>query len=323
MQKWSCRKMDWLIRGFFILVVIGLFIRLWEYSRTLASLVLLLIFAITLNAIWEYSRLLASLVLLLTFAVTVSVFNGYRERRKDVNKTVQDVVARHAQALHVKKLQKARRDDYGNLLEEGWIKEKNYFHNSVIVPHLTKAFDQNAAKSYDSSSTASLIESAVADYERRHSLKDLDISRLTPYEFEAYCARLLKDAGWSARATQGSGDQGIDVIGERDGVKAVFQVKMYSSPVGNKAVQEVIAGKAFASADLAYVVSNTGYTPSAKDLANKSGVKLLHYSELSRLHPYSSTINTIDAGTKAYNLQKVRQQLIRVIASEVNSRLSR
>ena len=65
--------------------------------------------------------------------------------------------------------------------------------------------------------------------------------------------------------------------------KAVFQCKLYSSPVGNKAVQEALAGKAFESCDLAFVVSNADYTRAAIELASTTGVHLIHYSELSAL----------------------------------------
>lgn len=101
-------------------------------------------------------------------------------------------------------------------------------------------------------------------------------------DFEHYCADLLKANGWQAQVTQASGDQGIDIIAEYDGKKAVFQCKKYASPVGNKAVQEVIEGKQFCGASIAAVVSNASYTQSAKQLANTTGVYLLHHSELAQ-----------------------------------------
>jgi restriction system protein len=109
---------------------------------------------------------------------------------------------------------------------------------------------------------------------------------LSPTEFEAYCEQLLVNSGWQSTTTKASGDQGIDILATRDGLKAVFQCKKQSSPVGNKAVQEAIAGKSFASADYAFVVSNADFTPSARELAAKSGVHLLHYSSLSCLDQY-------------------------------------
>ncbi|MBI4842975.1 MAG: restriction endonuclease [Nitrospirae bacterium] len=74
----------------------------------------------------------------------------------------------------------------------------------------------------------------------------------------------------------------MDVIANRGNIKAVFQCKKYSKPVGNGAVQEVIAGKKFEKANIAAVVSNTSYTKSAKQLANVAGVHLMHYTELER-----------------------------------------
>ena len=63
----------------------------------------------------------------------------------------------------------------------------------------------------------------------------------------------------------------------------MFQCKLYSYPVGNAAVQEAISGKIWASADSAFVVSNADFTPSAKALAAKVGVHLVHYSMLKNL----------------------------------------
>lgn len=77
-----------------------------------------------------------------------------------------------------------------------------------------------------------------------------------------------------------SGDQGADVIAQRNGTKVVVQCKMYSLPVGNKAVQEAIAAKQHYLADEAWVVTNNTYTKSAKQLAISSGVKLLHHNRL-------------------------------------------
>jgi restriction system protein len=75
-------------------------------------------------------------------------------------------------------------------------------------------------------------------------------------------------------------------VATQEGKTAVGQCKKSSSPVGNKAVQEAIAGRTYASADLAFVVSNAGFTPAAKALASKSGIHLLHYTSLPDLGSY-------------------------------------
>ena len=103
---------------------------------------------------------------------------------------------------------------------------------------------------------------------------------LSPVAFEKRCAEILRMAGWSAATTKASGDQGIDVLARRDGQTLVLQCKLYSSTVGNKAVQQVIAGRAFVAARHAAVVSNAKFSPSARELATRTGVLLLHCSEL-------------------------------------------
>jgi restriction system protein len=62
-----------------------------------------------------------------------------------------------------------------------------------------------------------------------------------------------------------------------------IQAKRYSKPVGNKAVQEVIAAKAYYRCDEALVISNNSYTKSAKDLAQKVGVSLWSKKELMKM----------------------------------------
>lgn len=107
-----------------------------------------------------------------------------------------------------------------------------------------------------------------------------DFETTNPYEYETKVATKLKSLGWSARTTSGSGDQGADVIAEIEEVTFVIQCKLYSGPIGNKAVQEVVAAKGYYDADVAAVVANQSYTKSAKKLARKLDVLLLHHDEL-------------------------------------------
>jgi restriction system protein len=105
-------------------------------------------------------------------------------------------------------------------------------------------------------------------------------SRMDPLDYERHCALQLEKAGWTTRLTAATGDQGADVIAHRAGKILVVQCKLYSSPVGNDAVQQVIAAQRFQSADVAAVVSNQPYTKSARELANVSGIHLLHHEQL-------------------------------------------
>lgn len=116
-------------------------------------------------------------------------------------------------------------------------------------------------------------------FERRERV---DVSRLSPLGYEDYCAVLLRDAGWRASTTPRQ-DQGVDVIATLRGTRAAIQCKMYASPVGNRAVQEVIAGRIFYGAQLAVVVSTAPYTYSARILASRAQVLLLHHDQLPAL----------------------------------------
>lgn len=95
------------------------------------------------------------------------------------------------------------------------------------------------------------------------------------HEYEYQCAKMLRKRGFSrVKVTQGSADQGIDIIAYKNGKKYGIQCKYYSSPVGNKAVQEAFAGAKYYKCDIAVVMTNNTFTKSAIELAGKTFVLL-------------------------------------------------
>ena len=92
--------------------------------------------------------------------------------------------------------------------------------------------------------------------------------------FEYYICDLLIKMGFGAEVTKLSGDQGADIIAEKDGFKYVIQVKCYKNMVSNKAIQEVVASKKIYNAQKALVVTNSHFTKSAKELAEANNVLL-------------------------------------------------
>jgi restriction system protein len=86
---------------------------------------------------------------------------------------------------------------------------------------------------------------------------------------------------WHSNVTKGSGDYGVDIIAEKDERKIAIQCKLYSNPVGYKAVSEVYAGKGCIDASEALVVTNSTFTRQAKEGAERLKVKLIHHNELS------------------------------------------
>ena len=103
-------------------------------------------------------------------------------------------------------------------------------------------------------------------------------------DFEKWVAVQMMSLGWGAQTTRGSGDQGIDVIAERNGIIIGFQCKRVSKPASNKAVQEVIAGGRFHNIDNLVVVSTAGFTKSAKQLAEAADVTLMHPLDLKKIN---------------------------------------
>ena len=109
----------------------------------------------------------------------------------------------------------------------------------------------------------------------RIDLYNNKIDYMTGEDFEAYVAQILGRIGfYNVQTTKGSGDQGVDILAEKNGMKYAFQCKRYDKPVGNKAVQEVFSGKFFYHCHTAVVVTNNYFTQSAKDLAYENGVVL-------------------------------------------------
>ena len=104
------------------------------------------------------------------------------------------------------------------------------------------------------------------------------------HDFEYYCADLLRKDGFSnVEVTRGSGDQGIDILAEKSGIRYGIQCKCYSNNIGNSAVQQAFAGKTFYHCHIAAVLTNRYFTRSAKQLAEQNQVLLWDRDELKRL----------------------------------------
>ncbi len=98
---------------------------------------------------------------------------------------------------------------------------------------------------------------------------------LTGEEFEAYCALLLRDNGYRrVRLTPLSGDQGADILCVKAGESYAVQCKNFAGDVGNGAVQEAAAGRAYYGCDRAAVLCPGAFTPSAVALAEATDVDL-------------------------------------------------
>ena len=65
--------------------------------------------------------------------------------------------------------------------------------------------------------------------------------------------------------------------------RTVVQVKLYSQPVGNSAVQEAIAAKTYFRCHHAMVITNNTFTASARELATRASVQLVERNGLIKM----------------------------------------
>ena len=108
---------------------------------------------------------------------------------------------------------------------------------------------------------------------RRSRVRDFDL--LDGHEFEYYCADLLRKRGFKeVEVTKGSGDYGIDILAERDGVTYAIQCKCYGDSVGVKAVQVAYAGRDDYDCMVGAVLTNQYFTGPAVEAAKKLKILL-------------------------------------------------
>ncbi|MHB1581661.1 MAG: restriction endonuclease [Acidithiobacillus sp.] len=106
--------------------------------------------------------------------------------------------------------------------------------------------------------------------------------QLNPEQYEHFCAVLIENHGWRVSMTKKSGDYGADIIAINGNQRMVVQCKQWSKSVGIKAVQEAHSAGTYYHATIAAVVTTTGYTPAARNLAESTGVRLLSHDDLAR-----------------------------------------
>lgn len=129
------------------------------------------------------------------------------------------------------------------------------------------------------SDPVSYIDSTLSPIDQE--LARIDTMSADGWKFEQYAADILRLIGYSnVTVTTGSGDYGIDILAEREGVTYAIQCKCYSNPVGNKAVQEAFSGKEYYKKMVAVVLTNSTFTSAALKTAAETRVLLWDRAKL-------------------------------------------
>ncbi len=155
-----------------------------------------------------------------------------------------------------------------------WEKMKNNFaKNKNGLVNDKKELNINNAYSKD---LATIQQTAVIDDIQFKDYSNADYN--DAYDYERYVAATLLMTGRFAevKITKKSGDYGADIIcKDEKGNNWAVQCKMYSNPVGYKAIQEVVSGMHYYNCQYGMVVTTSTFTNQAIDAARKIGIELI------------------------------------------------
>ncbi|MDD3204836.1 MAG: restriction endonuclease [Lachnospiraceae bacterium] len=114
---------------------------------------------------------------------------------------------------------------------------------------------------------------AAKTFHRNYKSNVLD--EMEGHDFEYFCADLLRKKGFiEVEVTKASGDYGIDILAEKEGITYGIQCKRYQDPVGIKAIQEAYAGKEYYDRMVGAVMTNQYFTTPAVETAKKLKILL-------------------------------------------------
>ena len=212
------------------------------------------------------------------------------KEEKKVDNLLRSFNNKNYQRRFVKKHFKVISSAYRNSVTANSFGKKNYkkFYidlidfieeNSSFIQELERMEGQLTWGDPEDSSIIEILE----DEMKKNTAKLEYSDQMDPYEYEHFCAEQFNNNNWKAKATQGSSDQGVDVIATKNNITLVAQCKRFKKTVGNKAVQEIVAGMKYYQANKGVVIAPNGFTKSAEKLAEANQILLIHHSEIEQL----------------------------------------
>lgn len=146
---------------------------------------------------------------------------------------------------------------------------------AYIVFKLKKPAAEKKPETVSAQYAASSVETIPSEtIDQKKSIMEF-IDEMDGHDFEYFCAELLEQYGYkNVHVTSASGDQGVDIIAIKNGLRYAFQCKRYSSKVGNNAVQQVNTGKSLYCCSKGIVITNNYFTVSAQQIAKATGIEL-------------------------------------------------
>jgi hypothetical protein len=113
----------------------------------------------------------------------------------------------------------------------------------------------------------------LAGLQRR--LRDCDLSRLDPHDFERLVLACFRALGFTARATPRQADGGIDGQVVRGGAVALIQCKRHARRVGEPVVRDFLGALTKQGVATGYLIAAKGFTQPARQFAAGTPIRLL------------------------------------------------
>ena len=114
----------------------------------------------------------------------------------------------------------------------------------------------------------------------RVTMNAKNIDYMSGSEFEIFLNDLLIANGFKSKIVGGSGDNGIDLVAEKDGARYSIQAKRYKGKVNRRAITDAVAGQHAYGCQKAMVITNSYFTLGAKDFAKACNCILIDRDRL-------------------------------------------
>jgi HJR/Mrr/RecB family endonuclease len=129
---------------------------------------------------------------------------------------------------------------------------------------------------------ASLLEKNRRAWDRAFTSGMPELDGLSGEAFESRISGLLRSLGYKTEITKATEDAGGDIIALRRQKTTVVHTKHQAAEVGVEAIQKAIASRQHYEASSALVVTNSTFTPQARELASRAGVDLWDRAALTK-----------------------------------------
>jgi hypothetical protein len=106
------------------------------------------------------------------------------------------------------------------------------------------------------------------------------ISLMDPVDFENLIGQLFEDMGYKVKTTAVTGDEGVDLFLQKDGIKEVVQCKRFKGNVGAPIVRDLYGAMIHFNAQKSYLVTTGRITQPARDWVAGKPIELIDGTEL-------------------------------------------